>query len=325
MANKYDYFNVEKAKINLKNRKEEIYNHYNIRYNTPEKIFIECTNLCNARCTFCFYKNKEDAGFPKKIMSIDNFKNIIEQYTSIGGKHLGLTPTLADPLTDPLFAERLQYLDTTKIETLDFYTNLISFGPKVQEAVRNYKSSLTIKISFTGFNKPMYDKFMGVDKFDTVIENIDKLANIVRGKKNVRYDVIMRSYVNDQKEKKEIQNKFKKSKIPFTIMNDGFDTWGGLLEEQLKADKDIKIRERLPRVGPCRVSYIKPGITVDGDFKICDCRDVFDKLVVGNVFKQTIKEIWQGQTIKDLRKKFFTPESLPEVCQNCEIYDSIYK
>ena len=56
MANKYDYFNVEKAKINLKNRKEEIYNHYNIRYNTPEKIFIECTNLCNARCTFCFYK-----------------------------------------------------------------------------------------------------------------------------------------------------------------------------------------------------------------------------------------------------------------------------
>jgi len=25
MANKYDYFNVEKAKINLKNRKEEIY------------------------------------------------------------------------------------------------------------------------------------------------------------------------------------------------------------------------------------------------------------------------------------------------------------
>lgn len=44
MANKYDYFNVEKAKINLKNRKEEIYNHYNIRYNTPESLPEVCQN-----------------------------------------------------------------------------------------------------------------------------------------------------------------------------------------------------------------------------------------------------------------------------------------
>jgi radical SAM protein with 4Fe4S-binding SPASM domain len=93
----------------------------------------------------------------------------------------------------------------------------------------------------------------------------------------------------------------------------------------MKADANIKIRKRLPRVGPCRVSYKKPVITVEGNFKICDCRDVFGALEVGNVFNETIEQIWHGQKIKDLREKFFTPEMLPEVCQKCEVYDSIYK
>ena len=66
-------------------------------------------------------------------------------------------------------------------------------------------------------------------------------------------------------------------------------------------------------------------ITVEGNFKICDCRDVFGALEVGNVFNETIEQIWHGQKIKDLREKFFTPEILPEVCQKCEVYDSIYR
>ena len=325
MAKNYDYFNVNKARKNLQDKKDAIYNHFNISHKIPEKLYIECTNLCNARCSFCYYKNKADAGFPKKFMSVDNFKKIIEQYTSIGGKHIALTPTLADPLTDPFFKNRLEYLDSSKIKTLDFYTNLISFGPKIQQAISNYKGSLSISVSFTGFNKSMYEQFMGVDKFDIVMENIGKLATAMKGKKNLRYHIIMRSYNNDKKEKADLEYRFKNSNIPFTTMNDGFDTWGGLLEEQMKADANIKIRKRLPRVGPCRVSYKKPVITVEGNFKICDCRDVFGALEVGNVFNETIEQIWHGQKIKDLREKFFTPEMLPEVCQKCEVYDSIYK
>ena len=203
MAKNYDYFNVNKARKNLQDKKDAIYNHFNISHKIPEKLYIECTNLCNARCSFCYYKNKADAGFPKKFMSVDNFKKIIEQYTSIGGKHIALTPTLADPLTDPFFKNRLEYLDSSKIKTLDFYTNLISFGPKIQQAISNYKGSLSISVSFTGFNKSMYEQFMGVDKFNIVMENIGKLATTMKGKKNLRYHIIMRSYNNDKKEKND--------------------------------------------------------------------------------------------------------------------------
>jgi len=51
---------------------------------------------------------------------------------------------------------------------------------------------------------------------------------------------------------------------------------------------------------------------------------VFGALVVGNIQNETISEIWNGKKIKELRLKFFTPEFLPEVCQKCEEYKSIY-
>ena len=67
---------------------------------------------------------------------------------------------------------------------------------------------------------------------------------------------------------------------------------GGLLEDNISNFEQLPIKERINRVGPCRVSFAKPLITVNGDFKLCDCRDALDELVVGNVFEQTIEEIW---------------------------------
>ena len=97
-------------------------------------------------------------------------------------------------------------------------------------------------------------------------------------------------------------------------------------DRQLKEDEQFEgvLRTRYPRVGPCKISYAKPVITVNGDLKVCDCRDVFGAVVVGNIQNETISEIWNGKKIKELRLKFFTPELLPEVCQKCEEYKSIY-
>ena len=167
---------------------------------------------------------------------------------------------------------------------------------------------------------------MGVDKFDIVKKHIIELRKLLANKKNLSYKVLMRTYANDKVEKKEFVTWLKQNKIIFRITDEGFDTWGGLLEQQLKEDEqfDGVLRTRYPRVGPCKISYAKPVITVNGDLKVCDCRDVFGALVVGNIQNETISEIWNGKKIKELRLKFFTPEFLPEVCQKCEEYKSIY-
>jgi radical SAM protein with 4Fe4S-binding SPASM domain len=99
---------------------------------------------------------------------------------------------------------------------------------------------------------------------------------------------------------------------------------GGLLEDNISNFEQLPIKERINRVGPCRVSFAKPLITVNGDFKLCDCRDALDELVVGNVFEQTIEEIWNGDDIKRMRDRFYSDKTMPDVCSKCEYYQSIY-
>ena len=111
---------------------------------------MECTNRCNARCVFCLYPEIE-AGLSTQILAEQDYEDIVQQYTKMGGRKLALTPTLADPLTDPKFPARLEIAARKKIKELSFYTNLISFGPAVQTALReNTDMHLKIRISFTG-------------------------------------------------------------------------------------------------------------------------------------------------------------------------------
>jgi len=104
----------------------------------------------------------------------------------------------------------------------------------------------------------------------------------------------------------------------------GFDTWGGLLEDNISKFDQLPVKERIDRIGPCKVSFAKPLITVNGDFKLCDCRDALDELVVGNVFEQTIEKIWHGDDIRNMRNRFYSDKTMPNVCSKCEYYQSIY-
>ena len=101
-----------------------------------------------------------------------------------------------------------------------------------------------------------------------------------------------------------------------------FDTWGGLMEDDIKSNEFIgeNIRTRLPRTRPCEVTYRKPLITVDGDYKVCECRDVFGELVIGSVKVQSFQEMWEGPALKALRDRFYDPSTLPEICKKCEVY-----
>ena len=94
------------------------------------------------------------------------------------------------------------------------------------------------------------------------------------------------------------------------------------MEDDIKSNEFIgkNIRTRLPRTKPCEVTYRKPLITVDGDYKVCECRDVFGELVIGNVKLQSFREMWEGPKLRELRNRFYDVATLPEICKKCEVY-----
>lgn len=294
------------------------------KYKIPETLYIEGTNLCNAKCVFCYYPVIADS-IVTKHMTLDQFKNIVNQFVDIGGVKLSITPTMSDPLADPLLPDRIEFLKTSGIQSLSFYTNLISFKQKMRDAINNLGDILKVKIyvSFTGFDRQSYDKFMGVDKFDFVKKNLIKLSKVSEGNGSLYSSVTMRDYDDSGESKNNFTQYLDSVNMDYKIEY-GFDTWGGLLEDNLSKFEQLPIKERVDRVGPCKISFAKPLITVNGDFKLCDCRDALDELVVGNVFEQSIEEIWCGENIKKMRNRFYSDKTMPDVCSKCEYYQSIY-
>ena len=106
-------------------------------------------------------------------------------------------------------------------------------------------------------------------------------------------------------------------------IEDEFDSWGGKLDDSFfSAGFKKKIRE--DGDGPCRVSFQKPLITVDGFLKLCDCRDADNELVVHNLNELSLDRAWASDEMRDARLRFLRKETMPSVCQKCEIYRSIY-
>jgi len=287
----------------------------------PGALYIETTNLCNARCVFCYYP-KVHGTMPVKYMNMDLFKSVIEDYVQMGGKEISLTPTIADPLVDKLIHERLEYIDSSPIKKLRFYSNFISFRPKIREAFQNMSNTkFDIGISMTGFNKEMYHKLMGVDQYDKVMNNLRELSKIVQSNSNVSAHLVLRKYKGDEGETDRMA-KFCRDHGFKSHFEEVYDTWGGLMEEDIKNNEYLKgrIRKRLPRTKPCEVTYRKPLITVNGDYKVCECRDVFGELIIGNVKDTPFSEMWVGPELEALRQRFYNEDTLPEICKKCEMY-----
>lgn len=311
-----------RARKNLTFKQREIEAYYAKRYAVPERLYVECTNVCNARCVFCYYPKVADT-LPRKYMDVGEFRRILLEFKSAGGIEVGLTPTIGDPLIDLHFAQRIGVLNEVALPAF-LYTNLIHVSAKIERALRDVSAfKFALNVSVAGFDKAAYAKLMGVDRFESVKRNLERVRAIARENPNLTVAVRLQDYYGSNAAKKTFVAFLESLGIPYTL-NTLVDTWGGLVEAEIDQVGDLEKKPRLTRVGPCKISYIKPLVTVDLKLKLCDCRDVKDELIVGDLTTQTLSEIWTGADANRIRASMYDPDEMPDICRKCEMYTSIY-
>ena len=90
----------------------------------PKKMGIWITQKCPLRCKFC--ENSDDYFKEGKIMSLDIFKNKVNEIIEAGISCVDLTPIVGEVLTIPNFGDYLDILDSYKeIKSYTFITCLI--------------------------------------------------------------------------------------------------------------------------------------------------------------------------------------------------------
>jgi radical SAM protein with 4Fe4S-binding SPASM domain len=84
----------------------------------------------------------------------------------------------------------------------------------------------------------------------------------------------------------------------------------------------LPIRSR--RYRPCRRTF-NVAVLPNGDLRACDCRvgkkGKHDELVIGNINKNSLNELWSDPRVKEIRRGFKSGQN--EVCNNCGAYSPI--
>jgi hypothetical protein len=100
-----------------------------------------------------------------------------------------------------------------------------------------------------------------------------------------------------------------------------YDSWSGRITEgQLSGNMKLRSPFLAPKTSVCAVLYNGPMVYWDGKVGGCGCRDLnASELIIGDVTKDHLGDIWFGDEIKKLRDEFMTDRRRP-ICDSCTHY-----
>jgi len=289
----------------------------------PDSLYIEGTNICNARCVFCAYPQMER---PKKTMPLEMFRRVIDEYAAAGGSEVDLTPIVGDPFVDKFLFERLDYLASVPtVRRFHFFTNAILIKHEHLERLAAYGEKLTIYNSFGGFDRETYHRVMGVDKFDEAVAGIRGLIETKR-RTGSRLGLQVNLRVPAGSERGEFWDYLVAARSQGLITIDGidaYDSWAGMIAEPALASAGLKARPMPVKRGPCHRLITSPVVLADGRVNACACRDVEASLIVGDLNRESVGGVLSGKALHELLERHARGD-FPEVCERCTYYDSLY-
>jgi organic radical activating enzyme len=255
-----------------------------------KKVYIEITNVCNLKCSFCIGNKRE-----KKFMSIDEFQRILKKLDGVT-KYLYLH-ILGEPLLHPNINKLID------IAAENFYVNITTNGYLIKN-IKDNKNIRQLNISLHSFN-PINNKSLE-DYLNDIFECVDKLENTY-----INYRIWVDSPYKDEilnileeKYNVKIEGNSKLKERVFIDFNESF-IWPDL---DNKIDND----------GFCRGLIDHFGVLVDGSIVPC-CLDSLGVITLGNIFDdtKTIEEILNFPRVKKMQSDFRNGKRCEELCRHC--------
>lgn len=280
----------------------------------PLHLDVGITNVCNLECTFCARTVRVEEGrFRKaKHMDFELFKKIIDEAVELGTYSINMN-LLNEPLTNPRIIDMIKYAKQKGIIDVHFHSH---GGLLTEEKAKQLLDSGLDKllVSIDSPYKDKYNKLRVGSDFDLVINNLKRFKKMrdERGQLSpmIRVNFIQFPDVSE----KELRD----AKELFLQFADaiGFQEY---VDPHWSVGKDKKYPEGYQSHWVCQQPFTRLSIIEDGRVSPC-CNDHEQQLVIGDVSKQSLKEIWESyklQRIREIMKdgKFYT---IP-VCANCEM------
>ncbi|MHC4622304.1 MAG: FkbM family methyltransferase, partial [Planctomycetota bacterium] len=287
----------------------------------PQYLKIETTNICSANCAFCTYRFMKRR---KSTMSMELFKKVVDDYVAAGGGALTMSPLVGDCLVDARFLERLRYCRSfNEITHIGFHTNLIGLDRWTDEQILEIVDLIDTWNCSIGPNREVYRDMFGVDQFERVIINLERLHRLINlSERKPLVQLNGRAAAGDFKQDERLRrlNAALTGK-EMTWMTTYMD-WGGLLPQLPRNTGVIKTSGHTNKQSPCMKALVSSVVFCDGRVGFCGCADFDAMLTIGDVSEEKLGEILAGQKRHDFLRSFGKPW-LNEYCQRCSFYQPV--
>ncbi len=288
----------------------------------PISVSIEPTTSCNLKCLEC-PSGQHKFTRPTGMLTLDFFQYFINQ---LHKNLLYLTLYFqGEPYLNPDFFDFVKYAKSKNIYT-STSTNGHFLGD--ENAKKTIQSGLDrLIISLDGVEQQTYASYRIGGSFDTVIDGI---KNVVKWKKQLNAGnpfliiqfLVLKTNESQIKDIKKLGKKLGVNDVQIkTAQIYNYKNGNPLIPTIDKYSRYKKmdngtytIKNKLP--DHCFRMWSSSVITWDGLIVPC-CFDKDAEHKLGNLKKQSFKDIWKGKKYNKFRNDVFSHRNKIDICQNC--------
>lgn len=292
----------------------------------PLILLVEPTNLCNFKCSFCPTSDEEllkQVGRPKGSMPLSLFKKIVDDCKAFkksdGSPGInGFYPHKdGEPLLHKDIIEMIRYAKEAQIaQEIRLITNGVFLNPDMNQKLIDAGLDW-IRISINGVTDEKYSELCRAKvDFRKLVENIADLFS--RRKTGTPFMIAKMININRTEEEKKI---FRETFLPICDVcsleevGGWSTTFGRDFAMGIKNDAcNGNVRKER---AVCPLPFYSMSINFTGSVGIC-CYDWAQQTLVGDVNKESLSEIWNGEKIYQFRKMHLNHQrNRNPACKGC--------
>lgn len=304
-------------RIDLKNRtKLETV----IPLKVPFIINVDPADACNFECTFCPTGDRElmkKVGRPLRMMDFNVFKKIVDDLSEFE-KPIKVLRLYKDgePLLNPKFADMVRYAKNSGgCERVDTTSNASLLNPKKNREIVDAGLD-RINISVEGVSPEQYKSIsnykINMEKF------VGNIADLYANKGNLEIVVKINGDHLSSDDKKLFYDTYREISDGMYIEH----VMGCWPEFELNGQSVINNEfgiygQEIKEVMVCPYVFYSFSFNSDGLASLCFL-DWSRKLVIGDVRKESVKDIWLGKKMRGYQKMFLEKKRKNHpVCGDC--------
>ncbi|GAB4220043.1 MAG: hypothetical protein Kow001_00120 [Acidobacteriota bacterium] len=271
----------------------------------PDHVYVELTNLCNARCTICATPAMQRA---RKFMSRELFRKLVTECGQRRAKKLLpflhgeslLVPGVLD-----FFREARELAPETHI---NLTTNGSRLDATVSEAILHEQLVDSIIVSIDGGDRETFESIRLGLSYDEIRENVLGFLKLRRqmGLSTPTVSIAMVTVDENKHTRKLLREAWREADdVRFSV----YFNWAGRLDNRPRNGHRVNFCERI---------YHYITILADGRVALC-CFDSEGEYTVGDVNSQTIHEVWHSPQFRQRRSQLYSREfGELTICGGCD-------